>query len=226
MITYGGPELLLLFVIFLVTPVLYRKYLHKLERKVRIISISILWLFTFFVGYTDVIYISLKARKLCREEAGLQVYKIMRTDRVLSPISEAENWLKYGFKFVESWEKEKKVRLSFKDGKITKEDIEYFTVKYQGKTFYKPLNIPIIEQKETLFVFNSAIRPLDEIISANELLGEIISYSVYPGWLDRRLLGLLGFTWIPPRCDGDFFPQRGKSTIYTNDLIKAVIKPM
>ena len=101
MISYGGPELLLLFVVFIVTPIAYRKYLKRLERKKRIICISALWAITFLIGYTDVIYISLKARMLCREEAGLHVYKTFKTDRVYADITQAEKWLSIGFNYVE-----------------------------------------------------------------------------------------------------------------------------
>src|SRR5690606_21050787 len=58
-----------------------------------------------------------------------------------------------------------------------------------------------------------------------EILGEIVAYYVYPGWLDSRLLGLLGFSWSPSRCDGDYMPEPQKATLQYTDLVKAVIKP-
>jgi hypothetical protein len=58
-----------------------------------------------------------------------------------------------------------------------------------------------------------------------EILGDIVAYYVYPGWLDSRLVGLLGFSWSPPRCDGDYIPKPQKRTLQGSDLIKAVIKP-
>ncbi|MGH8120044.1 MAG: hypothetical protein ACRESK_05445, partial [Gammaproteobacteria bacterium] len=130
MITYGGPELLLLLVVFIVTPVLYRIYLHKLERKERIISISIFWLIIFLIGYTDVIYISLKARKLCREEAGLHVYKTVAAEGFLGDIS-IDYWAKYGFRYVESYFQRRKTIFTLQDGTIVRETVPEFISRYE-----------------------------------------------------------------------------------------------
>ena len=214
MITYGGPELLLLFVIFLVTPVLYRKYLHKLERKERIISISILWLITFLVGYTDVIYISLKARKLCREEAGLHVYKTVKAEGFLGYATDIKYWSIYGFEYVEGLYKGQKTRITFQNGEVIKVAIPEYTSNFEYVTNSKILNDPIV--KNIQIIRNR---------HTYEILGEIVSFKVYPGWIDSWLVGVLGFTWIPPRCDDNYPLERGKTTHYSDDLIKSVIKP-
>jgi len=214
MITYGGPELLLLFVIFLVTPVLYRAYFRKLERRERVIFISILWLVAFLVGYTDVIYISLKARKLCREEAGLHVYKTVEAEGFLGALN-IDYWAKYGFKYVEKeFINGEKYRSTLVNNEIKKEEVNHILSRYEYVNDLEVLEAP----------FNRG-RKMIRDRQNDEIIGEIISFGVYPGWVDRRLLGVIGFTWSPAGCDGDYKPVPQKSTLTYRDLIKAVIKP-
>jgi hypothetical protein len=214
MITYGGPEILLLFVIFIVTPILYRKYLKKLKRKKRIICISSLWTVTFLIGYTDVIYISLKARKLCREEAGLHVYKTVEAEGFLGSTS-IENWSKYGFRYVESIYKDrKKTIFILKDGKVVSETVPEFISRYEYTRDSQVLKVPFEREQDII-----------RDRQTGEILGDLVVFYVYPGWLDSRLMGLLGLSWSPPRCDGDYKPWPQKATLYYTDLVKAVIKP-
>ena len=214
MISYGGPELLLLFVVFIVTPIAYRKYLKRLERKKRIICISALWAITFLIGYTDVIIISLKARKLCREEAGLHVYKTVEAEGFLGA-TDIEYWSQLGFKYVEHDFLGKKTRYSMLNGRVVKEELNTLLSKYEFVTTLEVIDAP----------FNRGIKMIKDRVT-NEVLGEIVSFAIYPGWLDSRLLGLLGFTWSPAGCDGDYFPRPQKATLNVTDLITAVIVPM
>ena len=214
MISYGGPELLLLFVVFIVTPIVYRKYLKTLDRKKRILCISSLWAITFLIGYTDVIYISLKARKLCREEAGLHVYKTVEADGFLGA-SNIDYWAEHGFQYLEmEFIDGKKTRYTLVDGKVAKENVDKILSNYEYVTDLEILKAP----------FNSS-RKMIRDRKTREVLGEIISFAVYPGWLDSRLLGILGLTWSPAGCDGDYLPEPQKSTLSYKELVKAVIKP-
>lgn len=213
MISYGGPELLLLFVVFIVTPIAYRLFLKKLERKKRIICIASLWAITFLVGYTDVILISLKARKLCREEAGLHVYKTVEAEGFLGA-TDIEHWSQLGFKFVEHDLLGKKTRYSILNGKVIKEEPNTLISRYEITTTLEVIETP----------FNRGRKIIKDRIT-NEVLGEIVSFAIYPGWLDSKLLGLVGFTWSPAGCDGDYVPMPQKSTLNFTDLITAVIIP-
>ena len=214
MISYGGPELLLLFVIFVATPIVYRLFLKKLERKKRIICISSLWAITFLIGYADVIYISLKARKLCREEAGLHVYKTVEAEGFLGSIS-IDYWSKYGYKYVEDlYRDNKKTRFILKEGKVISETIPQFISRYEYVRKSEVLKAPFTRDKDMI-----------RDRQTGEILGEIVAYYVYPGWLDSRLVGLLGFSWSPPRCDGDYIPKPQKITLQLSDLVRAIIKP-
>lgn len=213
MISYGGPELLLLFVVFIVTPIAYRLFLKKLERKKRIICIASLWAITFLVGYTDVILISLKARKLCREEAGLHVYKTVEAEGFLGAFS-IDYWSKYGFKYVEGLYSGNKTRFTIYQGKIIREAIPIYISRYEYVHESQVLKTPFTRDKYMI-----------RDRQTGEILGEIVAYYVYPGWLDSRLLGIFGFSWSPPRCDGDYKPKPQMATLQHTDLVKAVIKP-
>lgn len=213
MITYGGPELLLLLVVFVVTPVLYRVCLHKLERKQKIISIATLWFVTFLAGYTDVIIISLQARKLCREEAGLHVYKTVEAEGFLGDIS-IDYWVKYGFRYVESVYQNRKAIFTLKEGNIIRDTVPQFMSRYEYTRESQVLKASFEKGKDII-----------RDRQTGEILGDLVAFYVYPGWLDSRLVGLLGFSWSPPRCDGDYKPLPQKATLYYTDLVKAVIKP-
>lgn len=214
MISRGAPELLLLFVVFIVTPILYRAFLGKMDRRKRIIIIAFLWILAFLIGYTDVIYITLKARKLCREEAGLHVYRTVEAAGFLGDIN-IDFWKKHGFRYVESIYQHKKNIFTLHHGKIIHVAVPDFISRYEYVR-----NSPVLR---------GAFERQNDIIrdrQTGEMLGEIVSFYVYPGWLDRRLVGLLGFSWSPPRCDGDYKPGPQKATLTYIDLVKAVIKPI
>jgi len=110
--------------------------------------------------------------------------------------------------------KNKKTRLTFQNGEVVRETISEYISLYQYVTDSVVLEVP----------FNRDTKIIKDR-QTGEVLGEIVSFAVYPGWLDSRLLGILGFTWIPPRCDGNYSPIRGKTTLYGDDLIKSIIKP-
>lgn len=214
MITYGGPELFVAFIVIVITPLIYWLILKRLPIAIRIISIVGLWFAGVFVAYWDVYQIAKETEHLCKEEAGLHVYKTVEAEGFLGPIN-IEYWAKYGFKYVEGLYQNNKTRLMLNDNKIIRETVSDYISRYQVKTESKTLDLPIVKTREMI---------LDR--QTNETLGEIISFKFYPGWLDSKLLGIMGFTWIPPRCDGNYLPKRQKRTIYYDDLIKKVIKPV
>ncbi|TAJ95664.1 MAG: hypothetical protein EPO31_01280 [Gammaproteobacteria bacterium] len=214
MITYGGPALFVAAVVVIITPLLYVLALKRFRLGVKIAGIVALWTLAIFVAYWDVYQISKEARRLCKEEAGLHVYKTVEAEGFLGYATDIEYWSEYGFKYVEGLYKNNKTRLTLQNGEIVRETIPEYVSRYQYVTDSKVLTMPFVQGKDII-----KDRETDEI------LGEIVAFTIYPGWLDSRLLGLLGFTWIPPRCDGDYPPERGKRTIYFRDLIKVVIKP-
>lgn len=214
MITYGGPELFVAFVVIFITPIVYLLILKRFRFSVKLVGIVALWIIAVFVAYWDVYQISKEARRLCKEEAGLHVYKTVEAESFLGSVVGIENWSKYGFQYVEGLYKGQKTRVMYKEDKVVYETIPEYTSQYQSLSEEKVIKGSFVKTRRVI---------LDR--QTGEILGEEIAFKVYPGWLDSRLLGVLGFTWIPPRCDGDFSPEPGKTTFYYEDLIKAVIKP-
>ena len=73
MITYGGPELFMAFVVIIITPFIYWLVLKRSKLAVKITSILLVWVVAIFIAYWDVYQISKEAERLCRKEAGLHV---------------------------------------------------------------------------------------------------------------------------------------------------------
>jgi len=214
MITYGGPELFVGFVVIVITPIIYRLILKHFKRSIKIISIASIWIAAIFIAYWDVYQISVEAERLCRDEAGLHVYKTVEAEGFLGYASDIEYWSEYGFSYIEGFYKNKKTRLTFQNREVVRETISEYISLYEYVTESRVLGAPFVRGKDII-----------KNRKTGETLGEIVAFKIYPGWLDSRLLGVLGFTWIPPRCDGYYRPDRQKRTIYLSDLIKAVIIP-
>jgi uncharacterized membrane protein YraQ (UPF0718 family) len=214
MITHGGPELFVAFVVIVVTPLLYWLVLKRFRLSVRFISIVALWVTAVLVAYWDVYQISKEARRLCKEEAGLHVYKTVEAEGFLGA-SSIDYWSKYGFKYVEiETIMGGKNRYTLRDSEIKKEKVDNLLSKYEYITDLEVLEIPFNRQRQII-----------KDRQTGEILGEIIAFALYPGWLDNRLLGILGFSWSPRACDGDYLPARGQLNYSYTDLVKAVIKP-
>src|SRR3990172_9133686 len=131
MISHGGPELFVAFIVAVITPILYRLVLRRFRLGVRIISILVLWAFTIVVAYWDVYQISKEARRLCKEEAGLHVYKTVKAEGFICSTN-IDYWAKYGFQYVESLYKEgKKTRFTLNQGKVTSETIPAYISRYE-----------------------------------------------------------------------------------------------
>jgi hypothetical protein len=129
--------------------------------------------------------------------------------------TDIEYWSQLGFKFVEHEFLGKITRYSMLNGKVAKEEPNTLLSKYEFVTSLEVMKTP----------FNRGRKMIKDRVT-NEVLGEIVSFAIYPGWLDSRLLGLLGFTWSPAGCDGDYMPRPQKSMLNVTDLITAVIVPM
>jgi hypothetical protein len=214
MITYGGPELFVGFVVILITPLLYWLILKRFNLTVKMTGIASIWITAIFVAYWDVYQISKEAERLCREEAGLHVYKAVEAEGFLGATG-IEYWSEYGFQYIENETiMGGKKRYTLQNGEVVKENVKKFISRYENS-----------KDMKTLLRYFNRHRKIIRDRKTGELLGEIVSFAVYPGWLDSRLIGLLGFSWSPKACDGDHPPARGKLRFSYIDLVEAVIKP-
>ena len=131
MITYGGPELFIAFVVIFITPLLYWIILKRFNLIVKITSILSIWIAAILISYLDVYQISKEAERLCREEAGLHVYKTVEAEGFLGSVSGIEKWSKHGFQYVEGlYKKGQKTRAMMREGEIIYEPIQIYTSRY------------------------------------------------------------------------------------------------
>lgn len=215
LLTYGGPQLFVLLVLFVVTPVIYRRYLKVRARRFRIMWLAGLWFGAVVIAYGDVFLIAWQAERLCREDAGLKVYRTLHAEGVLGGVS-LRDLQDIGIKYVE-WRTpmgRPTKRESYENGEYKYERINDFKSQVELAWQDLPRSNSIVESKTLL-----------KERSSGNVLGEIIAFEFYPGWLDSRLLGLVGLSWAPPRCDDDYPPRQEKRIYYTNDLIRKTINP-
>ncbi|MEX2481768.1 MAG: hypothetical protein WD928_13000 [Gammaproteobacteria bacterium] len=178
------------------------------------------------VGNADMIYLSWQARHLCTTESGLHVYRTARTDGFLGD-SAIDHWSAYGFEYVEKIKprrdgKPPVVRYVMADGEITWERFPTLRSRYQYSGLRMRLAGYQVERRQ---------RAVEDRTNG-ELLGELVSFAVYPGWFDRQLLALLPGTWRPWTC-GEAAPAGAGSydrfrnlRLYSHiDLIEATLKP-
>ena len=83
LISYGGPELFVAFVILVATPVLWGLVFRHFQFQVNLVAIGLLWIGAVVAAYWDVYLISREAERLCREEAGLHVQKMVEAEGFL-----------------------------------------------------------------------------------------------------------------------------------------------
>lgn len=209
MFTYGGPQLFVLFVVFVLTPLVYRFFLKQRIWRARIVSVVALWIAAVFVAYGDVFLIAREAQRLCGEEAGMRVYRTVETNGIIGPLDIRE-WEGKGIEYIE-WGSQKHkqyFRERMVNGQYVKERVPSFISRYEVVRQEVALRLPIVWERESIVERETG-----------QVLSEIISFSFYPGWLDSRLLGLVGFTWTPPRCDDNHVPEQGVIHHFTSELV-------
>lgn len=215
MFTYGGPQLFVLFVLFVVTPIVLRAFLRNRPWRVRLKYLAALWMVSILIAYGDVFVIAVEAKRLCSKEAGMRIFSTAETDGIAGLLG-IQDVYKFGFDYVERpapGSKKIFLRERLINGKIVSEQVTELISKYELFSERTALTLPIVKERE-------AIRERE----TGRVLGEIIAFKFYPGWLDARLLGLLGFSWSPPRCDDDYSPGLGKRIHYSSDVITKVLR--
>ncbi len=214
MFTYGGPQLFMIIVWFVATPIFYRTFLCSRPVRVRIISVLWLWLAGIVVSYGDVYFVALQAKRLCSEEAGMKIYRTMRADGILGIVG-IEDHHERGLKFVESSLLGRPtIRTSIENGEYKEVRITQFMSEVEFK-------------REETELSSYVVKVMDILIerATGSLLSEIVAYEFYPAWTDRLLWGTLGFSWSPPRCDDDYVPAQQKRTHHITEFVRKTINP-
>lgn len=212
--TYGGTQLFFGFATFVVLPFLYFKVIKTqvVSGTGRFIAALVTWGVLWFIAYGDVFYIGWQAKQLCRAEAGPHVYRTAETDGFLGDPG-IVYWAPYGFTYVE-----------YQGGRIHRATMK------NGKPFEEVISTPISQYEradESIVVRNAIVR--DSMMvrdrKSREVLGEHVSFAIYPGWADRKFVGFTGFTFTPPICFTPYGAPRPGAGPDSQEFIKTILKP-
>lgn len=216
-ITHGGPEVFMFLMTFGVVPAIFMFVLRPLVRPLAVqLSIALgLWLAAGVFAYWDTFVIARQAEKLCRH-AGMKVLRTVEASGFAGS-SDIEYWSKKGFSWLEVSRLEGVKRLWLEDGQVIILRVPKLTAQYEYAR----------EEERWIPPCCSEIRNIIRDRVNGEVLGSVTKYIIYAGFLDRRLIGALGFSWTPPRCvQPDTLPSISpEGEIYSDELISAVIKP-
>ena len=118
---------------------------------------------------------------------GIHVFKTAQADSVIS--HDIGALAPHGFKFTEGFGAEgNKYRYRLQNGKVVEERIENFTARYRiASGQYEALDDHFAKTVDKL---------IDE--TNGDVISNLVSFWVHPGWLDRRVMYALGGSehWI------------------------------
>ena len=186
---------------------------------IRLIILVVLSIPLLIFPLWEALSISYEAEKLCKEQGGLHVYKTVETDGFIGGVIQDAS--KYGFKYTEGSDGKEKFRWMMVDGHIVKEKIDEYSSNYQ-----------LFNESKLINKYFRKSRFLVENISTEEVLGELVKFSIYPSRFDLIILNLLPVEsnpWIcgneAPEGQGSYSPGIKKYLYGGSDVIKATLKP-
>jgi hypothetical protein len=197
--------------------VTYRWVLRRLGNKwLRWVTMALFATTVVTAPLWDVYAIGVEAKRLCREQAGLHVYRTVEADGLLGwGLGKRET--EHGFKFAESGGGDKMSRYTIQDGKVIHQRVNDFVSRYQYRT-----------GDNHLVIGKHFERSSDQVIDrqTKEVLGELVVLSIFPGWFDNLAIALTGTGsgFSPWRC-GEEPPPGRKAALGLYDLVFATIRP-
>ncbi len=205
----------MVFLLVIIVPLLYRKVITKRwqSTRARVTATAALCGLCWLIAYGDVLVIAVNAQRLCHEQTGTKVFKVVETDGFLGGFGMV-GWSSYGFKYVES-HVGAYYRLTMEAGKAIEERIAAPTSRYEYANEFKSAAFGVGQDTEL-------VRDRTNM----EILGEQSSFTIFPGWADGIFLGVTGLTFTPPRCRSPSDDPRIGSPGNTDDFIKKILKPI
>ncbi len=168
-----------------------------------------------FAGvFLDVFLTGQKASRLCKNKAGMHIYKKAEADGLLG-LHRIKDWSDFGFKYVEyELVSGKKYRENIQDGKVKKIEVNEFNSKYV-----------LVDEREK--ISTRIIVSMTRIVKRadDEVQSEMIGVVIYPGWADSLFINLTGTNYSGWVCGRSVKGQSGK-LYYPSDLVEATIIPM
>jgi hypothetical protein len=175
----------------------------------------------------DILYLSWSAGQHCQAEGGLQVYRTVTTDGFLGD-SSIDYWSAYGFAYVEKLKPRidgapPVVRYVMEDGQPIWQRHTTLRSRYEYSGLIMQRAGYQLERRR------EQVRERKN----GEVLGELVSFAIYPGQFDRLVLALLPGLWKPWTCGdrapagaGTYSPAHGMRLYSPKHLIKATLKPL
>ena len=186
---YFGSLVLMVLLLIIIVPLVYGTVIARrwLSIRARVTATVALCGLCGLIVYGDVLVIAINAQRLCHEETGTKVFKVVETDGFFGGVGMV-GWSAYGFKYVE-YQSVGFSRLTMVAGKEVRERIDAPTSRYEFARESKVAAYGV--ERDTELIRDRTSR---------EILGEQSSFAIYPGWADGIFLGVTGFTFTPPRC--------------------------
>ena len=214
-VPYFGSLVVIALLLIIIVPLLYGTVIAKRWQSIRarVMATVALCGLCGLIVYGDVLVIAVNAQRLCHEETGRKVYKVVETDGFFGGVGMV-GWSAYGFKYVESLVGTD-YRLTMVGGKEAEERIAAPTSRYEFARESKVAAYGV--ERDTELIRDRTNR---------EILGEKSSFTIRPGWADRIFLQELGFHFTPPRCRSPNDDPRVRSAGRTDEFIKQILKPI
>lgn len=175
---------------------LWRKLPQR--RSIRFAITTVVALAASAVPLWDVAITSVQMARLC-PGAGLKVYRTVEADGYLANFGYGEEVLKAGFSYFEKKVHPGKISVyERRNGKISEQSINPKTTTYTPKSRYEYQYDSGSALKGALHI--AVRRSMTKDRTSGELLGEELTYTAFPGWVDRHTVQLLGnFVWPCPQ---------------------------
>ncbi len=190
-VTYGGPSLFMTAVFLFVMPIAWFKLARPRFRRwpSRLAVMLAVWTLAWFIAYGDVLMIAREAKRLCETEAGLKVYRTVEVEG-FAGTNDIEKWATNGFSFVES-EKPGGSLVRYIIAENVKQAfvVPKLSSRYEYATVQKNMPGGIVRRAEQV-----------REISTQEVVGERVMFELPPGFLDRKIIGSIGFHRSPVWC--------------------------
>jgi hypothetical protein len=146
---------------------------------------------SFVVAFWDVYLIGQQATKLCKEQAGLHVYKTVEADGFIGD-SSIDYWSKFGFKFVEyQMGNGEKYRYVLLNGDVKKISVDNLLSSYEIISSDSIVTNKISEYSYAIVDVNS-----------KQVISSLKKYSIDCGWSDMVMYSVSGFSYTPWICSG------------------------
>ena len=184
------------------------------KRAIRIGATSIATILAALFPFWDVLSTSNQMARLC-PAAGVRVYKAVEVEGYLTNFGGEGDVLRGQMNYLEEQTRPNKISIYTKqENKLVEQIVDPTKMPYVIKSRYE-YRYGSAEQLEGAKNIAKARSVVVDRISG-EILGEAVSYTAFPGWIDRNSIQLLGnFSWHCPENSG-----------ISTDLLRQTLRPI